>query len=67
MVHVNKVDSRDVELDHLDFLNAVGYNFSCSGCGYMYQEKPLEGCECCDSKLFPRITEVIRKLEFNLQ
>jgi len=66
MVHVNEIDKREVELEHLDKLKGSGYDLSCSGCGYMYR-KPVRICEHCDSKSFTPTTEVIRKLELNLE
>ena len=66
MAYINEPDYREVELEHLSKLSSMGFDYSCSGCGYMYKEMPAEGCEECDSREFSRTTELIRKLELSL-
>lgn len=57
---------REIELDHLNKLFHSGFDYSCSECGYMYREKPSEGCEICDSRDFLRTTELIKKIGLDL-
>ncbi|MBU2104683.1 MAG: hypothetical protein KKF67_02830 [Nanoarchaeota archaeon] len=67
MAHMNNVNRTEIELEHLKKLKGSGYDTSCSGCGSMYQVKPVEGCDICTSQSFTPTTEVIRRLELNLQ
>jgi rRNA maturation endonuclease Nob1 len=65
MIYVNRGDFVAVEIEHLQKLRGSGYDFSCSDCNYMYKKRP-ERCDICDSNVFIRTTEVIRKLELGI-
>ncbi|MFH1364976.1 MAG: hypothetical protein ABIH28_00110 [archaeon] len=60
------IDLSEVELEHVKFLRGSGYDFVCSGCNYVYRNKPTEGCAHCKSPSFLNIESVIYNLELGL-
>jgi len=57
------IDMTQVELDHVKHLQGSRYDFVCQGCNTAYKEKPIDGCEYCESTSFSPMREVVRQLE----